>query len=223
MTHLRLRPHGVTGPVTPLRLLAVLVVALAAFVYAPIGFAASSTLMINEVDYDQPSTDTTEFYELKNVSGGPINLDNYRVEGINGNGGGPPSIPTSTCPTSTSPRAITSSSARTPHRPELRLRRHARHGSDSERRAGRAAPPDRDDDGRRAQLRRQHGRRHRGDRRPDEGTRRPMRACRGAPTGRTRTRTASTSCCGRSRLAPPTPARARRRRTRALPSPAAPR
>ena len=88
MSHLRLRPRGVTGPVTPLRLLAVLVVALAAFVYAPIGSAASTTLVINEVDYDQPSTDTAEFFEIKNVSSGPVNLDAYRVEGVNGAGGG---------------------------------------------------------------------------------------------------------------------------------------
>jgi predicted extracellular nuclease len=71
-----------------LRLLAVLVVALAAFAYAPVGSAASTTLVINEVDYDQPSTDTAEFFELKNVSSGSINLDAYRVEGINGNAGG---------------------------------------------------------------------------------------------------------------------------------------
>ena len=50
--------------------------------------AASSTLVINEVDYDQPSTDTAEFLELKNVSGSTIDLDPYSVELVNGNAGG---------------------------------------------------------------------------------------------------------------------------------------
>jgi uncharacterized protein len=50
--------------------------------------AASTTLVINEVDYDQPSTDTAEFLELKNVSGSAINLDSYSVELVNGNNGG---------------------------------------------------------------------------------------------------------------------------------------
>ena len=49
--------------------------------------AASTTLVINEVDYDQPSTDTAEFLELKNVSGSAIDLDPYTVELVNGNGG----------------------------------------------------------------------------------------------------------------------------------------
>ena len=50
--------------------------------------AVSTTLVINEVDYDQPSTDTAEFLELKNVSGSAINLDSYTVELVNGNAGG---------------------------------------------------------------------------------------------------------------------------------------
>jgi uncharacterized protein len=50
--------------------------------------AASSSLVINEVDYDQPSTDTAEFLELKNVSAGAIDLDPYAVELVNGNAGG---------------------------------------------------------------------------------------------------------------------------------------
>ncbi|MGH2734900.1 MAG: lamin tail domain-containing protein, partial [Actinomycetota bacterium] len=48
--------------------------------------AASSTLVVNEIDYDQASTDTAEFVELKNVSSGPIDLDAYSVELVNGNG-----------------------------------------------------------------------------------------------------------------------------------------
>jgi hypothetical protein len=50
--------------------------------------AVSTSLVINEVDYDQPSTDTAEFMELKNVSGSAINLDSYTVELVNGTGGG---------------------------------------------------------------------------------------------------------------------------------------
>ena len=153
-----------------MRLLAVLVVALAAFVYAPIGSAASTTLVINEVDYDQPSTDTAEFFELKNVRAGRSTSTPIGSRG------------------STALRRLRSlphrrSPQRQPrrgrllrrlrehrHGPELRFRHHSRHGSDPERRAGRAAPPDGDDRGRRAQLRRQHDRQHRGNRRgPDEG------------------------------------------------------
>ena len=45
-------------------------------------------VVINEFDYDQASTDTAEFVELKNVGTAPANLDNYVLELINGNGGG---------------------------------------------------------------------------------------------------------------------------------------
>jgi len=50
--------------------------------------AVSTTLVVNEVDYDQPSTDTAEFLELKNVSASAIDLDPYSVELVNGNAGG---------------------------------------------------------------------------------------------------------------------------------------
>ena len=50
---------------------------------APV-FAVSTTLVINEVDYDQPSTDTAEFLELKNVGAAPIDLDPYTIELVNG-------------------------------------------------------------------------------------------------------------------------------------------
>ncbi|MDX2133528.1 MAG: lamin tail domain-containing protein [Saprospiraceae bacterium] len=46
-------------------------------------------VVINEVDYDQSEeTDTAEFIELKNSSTVDVNLDDYSVELINGNGGG---------------------------------------------------------------------------------------------------------------------------------------
>ena len=56
--------------------------------------AASDTLVINEVDYDQPSTDTAEFLELKNVSAAAIDLDPYSVQLVNGTGGGATSYQT---------------------------------------------------------------------------------------------------------------------------------
>jgi predicted extracellular nuclease len=50
--------------------------------------AVSTTLVINEVDYDQPSTDTAEFIEIRNVSAGTINLNSFVLELVNGTGGG---------------------------------------------------------------------------------------------------------------------------------------
>ncbi len=50
--------------------------------------AVSTTLVINEIDYDQPGTDAAEFLELKNVSAGSINLVSFTVELVNGSGGG---------------------------------------------------------------------------------------------------------------------------------------
>ena len=44
--------------------------------------------MINEVDYDQPSTDTAEFVELKNIGTTAADLDLFSLEVINGSGGG---------------------------------------------------------------------------------------------------------------------------------------
>ena len=50
--------------------------------------AASNTLVINEIDYDQPGTDNAEFIELHNVSGSAVDLDPYAVELVNGDLGG---------------------------------------------------------------------------------------------------------------------------------------
>lgn len=50
----------------------------------------SAQLIINEIDYDQPSTDDAEFIEIKNVSGTSVNLDSYEVRTINN--GAPPSL-----------------------------------------------------------------------------------------------------------------------------------
>jgi predicted extracellular nuclease len=61
-----------------------IVIAAGVLSFGSIGSAASTSLVINEVDYDQPSTDTAEFLELKNVSGAAIDLDAYRIELTNG-------------------------------------------------------------------------------------------------------------------------------------------
>lgn len=49
---------------------------------------AHAKVVINEVDYDQPGTDTAEFIELLNVGPAPANLSTYTVELVNGSGGG---------------------------------------------------------------------------------------------------------------------------------------
>jgi predicted extracellular nuclease len=53
-------------------------------------FAASAAaiLVINEVDYDQPSTDAAEFVEIKNIGTASADLSEYTLELVNGNGGG---------------------------------------------------------------------------------------------------------------------------------------
>ena len=50
----------------------------------PTNTPTPATLVINEIDYDQVGNDMGEFIELKNVSGGMMNLDNVVVELING-------------------------------------------------------------------------------------------------------------------------------------------
>jgi hypothetical protein len=47
-----------------------------------------ASLVINEIDYDQPSTDTAEFIEIKNISGSSVNLDSYHLDLVNGTAGG---------------------------------------------------------------------------------------------------------------------------------------
>ncbi|MBK9321074.1 MAG: lamin tail domain-containing protein [Bacteroidetes bacterium] len=46
---------------------------------------AQSNLVINEIDYDQPSVDSAEFIELYNASGTAVNLGDYTVVLFNGN------------------------------------------------------------------------------------------------------------------------------------------
>jgi predicted extracellular nuclease len=63
------------------------VLAAAAFALA-MPAVTSAQLVINEIDYDQPSTDTAEFIEIKNADSAAVNLDGYAVVLVNGNGGG---------------------------------------------------------------------------------------------------------------------------------------
>lgn len=46
----------------------------------------ASDVVINEIDYDQPGTDTAEFIEIKNSSATSINLDDYSLELVGGVG-----------------------------------------------------------------------------------------------------------------------------------------
>ena len=50
--------------------------------------AAPASLVINEIDYDQPSTDTAEFVEIKNTGSEPVDLSTVTLELVNGTGGG---------------------------------------------------------------------------------------------------------------------------------------
>ena len=45
---------------------------------------ANATILINEIDYDQKSTDKAEFIELFNSGASEVNLDNYWLDLING-------------------------------------------------------------------------------------------------------------------------------------------
>lgn len=49
---------------------------------------AEAQIVINEVEYDEPSTDTAEYIELRNVSASPVNLSGYSLVFVNGAGGG---------------------------------------------------------------------------------------------------------------------------------------
>ncbi|NNL07035.1 MAG: lamin tail domain-containing protein [Gammaproteobacteria bacterium] len=48
---------------------------------------AEAALIINEVDYDQPGSDTAEFIELFNAGMSPVVLDGYTIDLVNGSNG----------------------------------------------------------------------------------------------------------------------------------------
>ena len=47
-------------------------------------FSSHAAIVINEIDYDQPKTDTAEYIELYNSGTSSVSLDNYVIELING-------------------------------------------------------------------------------------------------------------------------------------------
>jgi predicted extracellular nuclease len=68
----------------PRRLLVAVLAAGALLALPAAAQAQSTTLVINEIDYDQTGTDTGEYIEIKNVSSGTIELDPYAVRLVNG-------------------------------------------------------------------------------------------------------------------------------------------
>ncbi len=53
-------------------------------IISSIAFSSHAAIVINEIDYDQPGTDTAEFIELFNTGNTSIPLNNYTIELING-------------------------------------------------------------------------------------------------------------------------------------------
>ena len=49
---------------------------------------APISLVINEIDYDQPSSDFAEFVEILNTGGSAVDLDPFDIQIVNGSGGG---------------------------------------------------------------------------------------------------------------------------------------
>jgi predicted extracellular nuclease len=58
----------------------------------------TAAVVLNEIDYDQPGTDIAEFIELKNTGPGDVDLGGYKVELVNGSGGGAAIYQTITLP-----------------------------------------------------------------------------------------------------------------------------
>ena len=49
--------------------------------------SAQAAVIINEIDYDQPGSDTAEFIELFNPGASPVSLDGYTIDLVNGSNG----------------------------------------------------------------------------------------------------------------------------------------
>jgi len=58
------------------------------FSFSTVNAAIANALVINEIDYDQPSTDTAEFVEIRNNDSVNVDLSAYSIQMINGNSGG---------------------------------------------------------------------------------------------------------------------------------------
>ena len=76
--------------------------------------APVADLVINEIDYDQPCTDTAEFIEIKNNGATAVDLDPYSLVLVNQRQRRRRSTGPSTCRPSRSPPAATTWSAATP-------------------------------------------------------------------------------------------------------------
>lgn len=61
-----------------------LVAGLMAGLTLAIPISTHATVILNEIDYDQPGVDTAEFIELYNTSSGIISLNGYYIDLING-------------------------------------------------------------------------------------------------------------------------------------------
>ncbi len=48
-----------------------------------VAFNSHAAIIINEIDYDQPRTDTAEFIELYNTGASPVSLNDYSIDLIN--------------------------------------------------------------------------------------------------------------------------------------------
>ena len=78
-------PHSPSLPrLASLTLALSLLVALVPVVVGamPAEAQTTSTLVINEIDYDQPSTDTAEYLEIKNVTEQAIDLDPSMIDPV---------------------------------------------------------------------------------------------------------------------------------------------
>ena len=65
---------------------ALLIAAAACLVLAAPASAASTTLVINDVDYDQPTADTAEFLEIKNDAEVPVEMQGASATVVVGSG-----------------------------------------------------------------------------------------------------------------------------------------
>ena len=66
--------------------------------FSTVSIVPPPDLVINEIDYDQPSTDTAEFLEIKNVGANAASLNGVSVVFVNGNAGGAASYRTTPLP-----------------------------------------------------------------------------------------------------------------------------
>ena len=62
--------------------------ALSLILAASAAIPAQAAVVINEVDYDQPGTDSTEYIELHNNGSSVVSLSGYTIQLVNGASGG---------------------------------------------------------------------------------------------------------------------------------------